>query len=70
MISVDTLSHDTFALRLHIFVKIIFITFKLIHIVPVPDQKNRVVVEIMMPKSEYDTVHKFIAYVEVEKTSA
>jgi hypothetical protein len=24
----------------------------------------------MMPKSEYDTVHEFIAYVEVEKTSA
>jgi hypothetical protein len=28
------------------------------------------VVEIMMSKSEYDTVHEFITYEEVEKTSA
>jgi hypothetical protein len=30
----------------------------------------KLVVEIMMPKSEYDTVHEFIKYEEVEKTSA
>jgi hypothetical protein len=41
-----------------------------IMIVPVADQKIQLVDEIMMPKSEYDTVHEFIAYVEVEKTSA
>jgi hypothetical protein len=38
--------------------------------VPATDRKIGLVVEIMMPKSEYDTVHEFIAYVEVEKTSA
>jgi hypothetical protein len=40
-----------------------------IRIMPVADQKIQLVDEIMMPKSEYDTVHEFIAYVEVEKTS-
>jgi hypothetical protein len=32
--------------------------------------KIQLVDEIKMSKSEYDTVHEFIAYVEVEKTSA
>jgi hypothetical protein len=38
--------------------------------VPAFDRKTELIVEIMMPKSEYDTVHEFIAYEEVEKTSA
>jgi hypothetical protein len=38
--------------------------------VPVADPKIQLVDEIMMPKSECDTVHEFIVYVEVEKTSA
>jgi hypothetical protein len=38
--------------------------------VPVANPKIQLVDEIMMPKSEYDTVQEFIAYVEVEKTSA
>jgi hypothetical protein len=39
-------------------------------IVPVADRKIQLIDEMMMPKSEYDTVHEFIAYEEVEKTSA
>jgi hypothetical protein len=38
--------------------------------VPVADPKIQLIDEIMLPKSECDTVHEFIAYVVVEKTSA
>jgi hypothetical protein len=38
--------------------------------VPATDRKVELVVEIMMPKSEYDTVHEFITYEVVEITSA
>jgi hypothetical protein len=34
------------------------------------DRKIELIVEIMMPKSEYGEIASFISYVEVEKTSA
>jgi hypothetical protein len=38
--------------------------------VPATDREIELIVEIMMPKSEYDTVHEFITYEVEEKTSA